>query len=217
MRLAELGFNDSPVRRAFELRDPDHRGVRPDRARSPCSAAACRSSPAERSTGGAAAAPRRHRGAQAGQAAALEGRDDPRDPPPGQEQPADDLVAAAPAGASARDPEAKAAVNESVRRIRTIALVHETLSREPGDDVAFIEIVRPLLRLAEEGSAVTRSAGPLHGAGRRRAAPGHHRDTAVGRAHRVAAERHRPRLPGGQPRRRRRRRARQRRSMLDIA
>ena len=47
-------------------------------------------------------------------------------------------------------PEAKAAVNESVRRIRTIALVHETLSREAGDDVAFIEIVRPLLRLAEE-------------------------------------------------------------------
>jgi len=29
--------------------------------------------------------------------------------------------------------------------------VHETLSREPGDDVAFLEIVRPLLRLAEEG------------------------------------------------------------------
>ena len=47
--------------------------------------------------------------------------------------------------------EAKAAVAESVRRIRTIALVHETLSREPGDDVAFIEIVRPLLRLVEEG------------------------------------------------------------------
>src|SRR5690606_18327571 len=47
--------------------------------------------------------------------------------------------------------EAKAAVAESVRRIRTIALVHETLSREPGDDVSFIEIVRPLLRLAEEG------------------------------------------------------------------
>jgi two-component sensor histidine kinase len=48
-------------------------------------------------------------------------------------------------------PEAKAAVAESVRRIRTIALVHETLSREPGDDVSFIEIVRPLMRLAEEG------------------------------------------------------------------
>ena len=38
-----------------------------------------------------------------------------------------------------------------MRRIRTIALVHEALSREPGDDVTFIEIVRPLLRLAEEG------------------------------------------------------------------
>jgi len=48
------------------------------------------------------------------------------------------------------NPEAKAAVSESVRRIRTIALVHESLSREPGDDVTFIEIVRPLLRLAEE-------------------------------------------------------------------
>lgn len=47
--------------------------------------------------------------------------------------------------------EAKAAVQDSVRRIRTIALVHETLSREPGDDIAFIEIVRPLLRLAEDG------------------------------------------------------------------
>ena len=48
-------------------------------------------------------------------------------------------------------PEAKSAVSESVRRIRTIALVHESLSREPGEDIAFIEIVRPLLRLAEEG------------------------------------------------------------------
>ena len=47
--------------------------------------------------------------------------------------------------------EAKAAVGESVRGIRTIALVHESLSREAGDDIAFIEIVRPLLRLAEEG------------------------------------------------------------------
>jgi two-component system, sensor histidine kinase PdtaS len=47
--------------------------------------------------------------------------------------------------------EAKAAINESVRRIRTIAVVHETLSRETGDDVAFLDIVRPLMRLSEEG------------------------------------------------------------------
>ena len=49
-----------------------------------------------------------------------------------------------------QSPEAKAAVQDSVRRIRTIALVHETLSREPGEDFAFVEIVRPLMRLAEE-------------------------------------------------------------------
>jgi two-component sensor histidine kinase len=48
-------------------------------------------------------------------------------------------------------PEAKLAIEESVRRIRSIALVHETLSREAGDDVAFIEIVRPLVRMVEEG------------------------------------------------------------------
>jgi two-component sensor histidine kinase len=48
-------------------------------------------------------------------------------------------------------PEAKMAIEESVRRIRSIALVHETLSREAGDDVAFVEIVRPLVRMVEEG------------------------------------------------------------------
>ncbi|MEX1217047.1 MAG: sensor histidine kinase [Acidimicrobiales bacterium] len=48
-------------------------------------------------------------------------------------------------------PEAKAAVEESVRRIRSIALVHETLSTTIGDDVPFIEIVRPLVRMVEEG------------------------------------------------------------------
>ncbi len=48
-------------------------------------------------------------------------------------------------------PEAKAAIEESVRRIRSIALVHETLSTTIGDDVPFIEIVRPLVRMVEEG------------------------------------------------------------------
>jgi two-component sensor histidine kinase/PAS domain-containing protein len=47
-------------------------------------------------------------------------------------------------------PEARAALEESVRRIRSIALVHETLSRETGDDVPFNEIVRPLVRMVEE-------------------------------------------------------------------
>ncbi len=49
------------------------------------------------------------------------------------------------------EPSAKAAIEESVRRIRSIALVHETLSREAGDEVDFGEVVRPLVRMVEEG------------------------------------------------------------------
>ena len=49
------------------------------------------------------------------------------------------------------EPSAKAAIEESVRRIRSIALVHETLSREDGDEVELGEIVRPLVRMVEEG------------------------------------------------------------------
>jgi len=58
------------------------------------------------------------------------------------------------------EPTAKAAIEESVRRIRSIALVHETLSREDGDDVDFGEIVRPLVRMVEEG--LTSPDRPLH-------------------------------------------------------
>src|SRR5581483_3660966 len=47
-------------------------------------------------------------------------------------------------------PEAKAAIEESVRRVRSIALVHEILSRETGEDVPFLEIVRPVCRMVEE-------------------------------------------------------------------
>jgi len=50
-------------------------------------------------------------------------------------------------------PEARAALSESERRIRSIAIVHETLSREPGDVVLFSEIVRPLARLVEDTSS----------------------------------------------------------------
>jgi two-component system, sensor histidine kinase PdtaS len=49
------------------------------------------------------------------------------------------------------EPSAKAAIDESVRRIRSIALVHETLSREDGDEVDFIDVVRPLVRMVAEG------------------------------------------------------------------
>jgi two-component sensor histidine kinase len=46
--------------------------------------------------------------------------------------------------------EAKVAIEESVRRIRSIALVHEILSRDAGDDVPFAEIIRPLVVMAQE-------------------------------------------------------------------
>lgn len=48
-------------------------------------------------------------------------------------------------------PEARAAVDESVQRIQSIALVHDILSREAGEVVPFVDILRPLLRMVEEG------------------------------------------------------------------
>ena len=53
-------------------------------------------------------------------------------------------------GRRLESPEAKDAIEESVRRVRSIALVHEILSREAGEDVPFVEIVRPVCRMVEE-------------------------------------------------------------------
>ena len=46
--------------------------------------------------------------------------------------------------------EAQEAIQESERRIRSIAIVHETLSRDTADVVDFAEIIGPLLRVVEE-------------------------------------------------------------------
>jgi two-component sensor histidine kinase len=53
-------------------------------------------------------------------------------------------------GRRLRSPEAKSALAESERRIRSIAIVHETLSRDARDVVSFSDIVRPLVRVVEE-------------------------------------------------------------------
>jgi two-component sensor histidine kinase len=53
-------------------------------------------------------------------------------------------------GRRLRSPEAQTAIEESERRIRSIAIVHETLSRDAGDVVRFDEIVKPLVRVVEE-------------------------------------------------------------------
>lgn len=53
-------------------------------------------------------------------------------------------------GRRVEHPEARAAIDESVRRIRSIALVHEILAQDGGDEVAFDEIVRPIVQMVEE-------------------------------------------------------------------
>ena len=97
-------------------------------------------------------------------------------------------------GRRLQSPEAQAAIEESERRIRSIAIVHETLSRDAGDVVRFDDIVQPLVRVVAEtvtgptatcGFAVEGDAGDA--AGRSRHAVG-------GRAQRADAERGRPRL-----------------------
>ncbi|MEM7273512.1 MAG: histidine kinase N-terminal domain-containing protein [Actinomycetota bacterium] len=55
--------------------------------------------------------------------------------------------------------EAKAAIDESVRRIQSIATIHELLATKGGDDVAFNEIVEPLVAMAE--SSLVSSDRPI--------------------------------------------------------
>ncbi|MDQ3756451.1 MAG: PAS domain-containing sensor histidine kinase [Actinomycetota bacterium] len=47
--------------------------------------------------------------------------------------------------------EGRIALQEAERRIRSIALVHEILSREAGEQIDFNEIIDPLVRMAREG------------------------------------------------------------------
>lgn len=54
-------------------------------------------------------------------------------------------------GRRLEEPSARSAIEESVRRIAAIALVHETLSRDAADEVDFDSVVRPLVRMVEEG------------------------------------------------------------------
>lgn len=53
-------------------------------------------------------------------------------------------------GRRVEHPEARAAIEESVRRIRSIALVHEILAQEGGDEVAFSEIMQPIVDMVQD-------------------------------------------------------------------
>ena len=50
----------------------------------------------------------------------------------------------------------RVALFEAERRVRSIAIVHEILSREPGDQVPFDEIVTSLIRMAEDSVVLSR-------------------------------------------------------------
>jgi two-component sensor histidine kinase len=50
----------------------------------------------------------------------------------------------------------KVALFEAERRVRSIAIVHEILSREPSDQVPFDEIVTSLIRMAEDSVVLSR-------------------------------------------------------------
>jgi two-component sensor histidine kinase len=52
-------------------------------------------------------------------------------------------------------PAARTALSEAERRIRSIAVVHEILSRDAGDQVPFDEIVAALVRMAQEANIGT--------------------------------------------------------------
>ncbi len=107
MRLAELGFHDGPVRQAFERREP----IVEEFEQGSDVTLLCRCVPLisvdrdrHRGHRRTAAGPRCHRTPQTGPPAAQQGRHDPRDPPSGQEQPPDHLVAAATPGPSPHEP-----------------------------------------------------------------------------------------------------------------
>ncbi|HEU5003308.1 MAG TPA: sensor histidine kinase [Actinomycetota bacterium] len=51
-------------------------------------------------------------------------------------------------------PEARSALEEAVRRIASIALVHETLSRDPREAVEFGEVGRAIIRMVNDGLTI---------------------------------------------------------------
>src|SRR4051794_4808290 len=156
---------------------------------------AAKDAPAPRRRGGGAGAgPRRHRRPPAGPGAADQGRDHPRDPPPGEEQPADRRRAAPAAGAAddrARCPGGPGGVGPPGRLDRRRA---RDAGRQPGGR-------RRRRRRPRPGAAHARRphvdrAGCAHQASRLlRGTAGRRGDTARPRGHRAVAQRRRARVP----------------------
>ncbi len=93
-------------------------------------------------------------------------------------------------------PEARAALEESMRRVQSIALVHETLSVSIDESVDFDEIVDRLLVMLSRRHGLGRPGPGRAATGTLRRDPGRDRDRARARAHRTRPERDRARVPG---------------------
>ena len=96
---------------------------------------------------------RRRRAASAGARAHDQGRDDPRDPPPRQEQPPVRGRPAAAAVAPAPRGRGQVALAEAERRVGTIAMVHDQLSQGFDETVEFDTIAQRGLNAVVEVSA----------------------------------------------------------------
>ena len=122
-------------------RPPDRRARR--RPRDAVHPARPRAARLDRAAGGGRARARARRDAR---------RARPGDPPPGQEQPADRGLAAAPAGARAEGPiDSRKALEDSVNRILAIAAVHEVLTEQRDDDVDLADLLDRLRAMLVQG------------------------------------------------------------------
>ena len=166
--------------------------------------------------GRAGARARRHRPAPPRPGPAVEGRHDPRDPPPREEQPADGGRPAAPAGPPHGDPGGpRARSQESVRRVNSIALVHESLSASVAERVDLDELVDKVLPAIGDGATadVARQGAPRRQLRHPLRRAGH---AARAGAHRAGAQRARARVRPGHHRRGRGDRSALRRAALDV-
>ena len=174
MRLAELGFDDGVgARRPSSDAAPGHRGVRAAADITCCSPLHPAPRRAGEVTGGVLLLRDVTEVRRRDRLLLSQGRHDPRDPPPGEEQPADDLVAAAPAGpaaAVARRPRrrsrsrcgASARSRSCTRRCRARPATTSRSSRSCGR----------WSRMVEESAVSRRTARSVHGRRRRRQAAG---------------------------------------------
>ncbi len=99
-------------------------------------------------------------------------------------------------------PDARVALEESVRRVASIAIVHETLSMSVDEEVEFDGVVDRIAAAAVEVAATRVQSAPSPGQ-LVRGALGRDRDPAGDGAQRVAAQRRGARFPGRARRRRR--------------